>query len=349
MKSLVAVGLAFVWMGMIACGGNSEGGDEDDDDSGGSNGALGGGSSGGASGTASRGGSSGTGAGGTSGAETGGFAGLPNDWATVCERAVAVMCPKYEACAPFVTEVALTPDCPTYVRKGCNDAARLSDVRMTPADYAACIEAFARESCDDWVYNGILPPECATVPGSRPTGSPCGSSLQCASGVCSTSNLACSICTESPPGEGESCFEVGCLTGLVCNEASICVLGRHLGESCSDATPCVGTLLCQSGTCARPPGEGAPCADAGLGCDLLQGIVCNELTGLCEKLPLPAVGEACSGYCQAGATCMTASNGSAVCTTSRRAGEPCASQDVCDQWLTCSDGACQEFDPATCN
>ena len=368
----LAAGLALVWMGMIACGGNNEGGDDDSPEggsggasgtspgSGGSSGATNGGSSGSATGGSSgatnggssgsaTGGSSGATNGGSSGAATGGSSGAANAWETACERFVDVMCPKYEECSPFAYEVTLTPDCPSYLGTQCNDLGRLSDIDVTPARYLACVDALAELSCDDWVYNGITPAECEDLAGTRPPGDPCGSDLQCESGACSLSGNTCGVCSETLPGEDESCLEVLCAAGFICNQEFVCVRAGQLDEPCNVESPCLEGMNCQDGTCARPPGEDEPCADTGLRCDVVQGLTCNA-SGVCEKIPLPGLDEPCTGLCQAGARCVGPSVDSGVCTASRLDGESCATEEEqCDQWLTCTDGECVAFDPTSCN
>jgi hypothetical protein len=258
------------------------------------------------------------------------------------------VCPKYEECSPFILEIAFSPDCPSYIRKGCNDIGRLSDVRMTPAAYAACVEAFARQSCDDWLYNVVTPAECAPVPGLRPRESACGSPLQCRSGACSAFSDRCGVCTAALPGEGDACFG-SCTVGLVCSQGR-CVPGRRLGETCNATSECVGIMTCQDGTCARLPGEGEPCAGTELRCDSFHGTSCDAQTGLCEKIPVSGPRETCTGYCRAGAYCLPSGRGSDVCAESRGTGERCPNGlEACDRLHTCTGGVCIEFDPATCN
>jgi hypothetical protein len=267
----------------------------------------------------------------------------------VCERYVDVMCPKYEECSPFAYEVTLTPDCPSYLGSRCNDLGRLSDVSITPADYAACVEALAEQSCDDWIYNGITPAECEGPNGTRPPGSSCGHGLQCESGTCSATGPSCGVCSETPPGANESCLEVLCATGFICNQEFVCVEAGHLGEPCSAESPCLESMTCEGGTCAHPPGEDEPCGSPGpAACDVNLGLMCNA-TRVCEKIPIPAIGEPCTSFCEAGAECVEG-DGETVCAESRLEGESCSTaQEACDQWLTCTEGECVAFDPTTCN
>jgi hypothetical protein len=312
MRLLLVASLVGSFFAFAGCGGQSHG--DDDDGSSGDNG-------------------------------TGGTSGVPADWAGVCARTAAVNCGKWVECAPFLREFALPSDCPASVEASCRDFARLTDTSTTRGDYLACLEAFGRQSCDDWLYNSVTPVECEGFVGTRSVGQPCGSGAQCASGACSA-GFACGIC-ETRSASGESCLEASCAAGLVCNAQSTCVRPRHLGDPCSADSPCTDPVHCRNGVCSKPAGNGEPCGNEALGCDFLQGLRCGPML-LCEPWPVPGIGEACTGICAAGAACSA----SGICVRVLAEGTPCTlgelSDDFCDRGLECIDDVCARFDPTTC-
>ncbi|HEX6764083.1 MAG TPA: hypothetical protein VF103_01370 [Polyangiaceae bacterium] len=330
MRTLWAASVGVWIVTTAACGGKSDG---DDSGTGDGNGGAG---------------TAGTSAGATGGTAsgavgTGGSRGVPEDWASVCARTADVSCRKWAECAPFLLNVAVPADCSAYFEASCRDFARLADIAVTPRDYGACLTAFERQACDDWLYNSTTPPECEGFVGTRALGSPCGSASQCASGVCSAGG-DCGVC-EAGAAEGESCLEESCAPGLRCGAYPVCTRSKRLGDPCNTEAPCNGPMVCRGGVCSKPPGNGEPCGTQELSCDFLQGLRCGE-SGLCEPWPIAGFAESCTGFCAAGLVCDDAGQ----CVRALAEGASCdaLSNDACERGLECIDGACRRFDPTTC-
>ncbi len=299
---------------------------------------------GGTSGATGRGGSGGTaGNGGSAGGST------AADWIAVCERTAETRCQKMEECVPYLHSVA-PADCGAWAARLCEEMVQDAyvDLPFTPAEYERCSEASNQLSCDDAFYNLVIPPEC-TFAGGRPSGSPCDVSGQCDNGWCSTAT-ECGEC-ESYAELGEPCLLGICGAGLMCDLTFTCVPTRLIGDACSEEEPCLSTLVCEGGVCARPPAPGEPCSTLEQWCDTFANAHCNFTTLECESFPTANPGEPCTDtdvMCLGGSFCNRSID-PPTCELNRLEGEPCNGTDeLCEVGLACTDGICTKLNPERC-
>ena len=198
-----------------------------------------------------------TGAGGGSG--DGG--GSPSD---PCAHLATAKCAKSAACASFglVFSYGDVATCEAVQTARCQAALSLEDVTATPDDISACAAALEGESCDE--YSRGSPPACvAATRGPRADGASCAHGMQCASGMCGDRDATgCGICfqelAEGAPCDPQFGAPTFCGAGLFCHDAGTCMKDVESGGSCDGGMSCAGKLQCISGTCAEPPGRGAP-------------------------------------------------------------------------------------------
>lgn len=273
-----------------------------------------------------------------------------------CRAIAGAACGRLAACSE--ADLALRwldmPTCLRVVAERCDELARLPGAR---APGAACAAALAAEACGGpgWVDGG--PPACAPK-GTGPSGAPCASDRQCASGICRRADGAtCGACTgpygadapcDGPEGcgsglvcQGGRCALEGlpfhpcaadrdCLDGLACR-AGACHPRGATGEACAADDDCVSADTCWSGAC-RPRGEdGAACRAAG---DCAWPRACRD--GVCG---LPIEGEPCAGACAGGLACAAG-----VCRARAPEGSSCdPDAPACADGTVCSAGACRAF------
>lgn len=213
-------------------------------------------------------------------------------------------------------------------------AVRLGKARVDVARQAAC-----KAMSGDAPYGdaGVFLPECKNlVAGLVPLGGECTDHFECEDGACvlSTEGSCKGTCVRQPR-EGESCADLRCGDGLLCEVA--------------DAG---------SPTCRKAPGLGDPCArycspvvvtvddaSTNLGEECLDFCPARSKCelGVCTALPVVSLGEACNAdhaTCEDGLVCDSRRGrclkrlGSACATTS-----DCANCGWCDEAsLTCVTG-----------
>ena len=169
----------------------------------------------------------------------------------------------------------------------------------------ACVDALVASACDQETSGTRTSPlACLQVArGTAHGGEPCAVDAECVSQFCnqafsSCDNACClAICggdIPPDPGEGKPC----------------------LSDTCGDGLYCAGSA---PGTCRRLVAAGAPCSpaeecDYGYRCDVENGsrFVC---------LPVPRLGEPCTGICrELGTMCDPTTN---VCVPLSKPGDPC--------------------------
>jgi hypothetical protein len=308
---------------------------------------------------------------------TGGSAGTggnpvaePRSLLAACRAYTRAVCERRWACG-LGDDVE---SCTSIYAYACPDHLFAPGSTRTAEGAFACAAEVPSYSCDA-LGRGITIP-CAPV-GTRATGEPCISPIQCQSFNCSGSRQACGACLPLV-GAGEPC-ESGvnaCPEGYQC--AGTCVPRgasafpppqvREAGEVCNSNDQCPEGTQCseythtETGTCQPPPEVGEACA-ASWG---ISSLACAD-TGYCDHTILqcvarPVAGGACSTDlaelipCAPGHRCVVPASGVFIgtCVASVPRGGTCTSpsdgitpsQGECLEGLTCSpDGICLEMIP----
>lgn len=314
--------------------------------SGGSTNGTGGGNSSGSGGTSSSGGTSNTGGTGGSGVL------VSASWTAACENAATTLCPRIEACEPFIFAIGYGDQatCVEQATSRCKDNASLEGVSASPSEYDACVDAVLALPCEEWATGLQTLPEC-DLTGSLPEGTSCSDDLQCTTGTCGGATInGCQQCMVLAT-EGQSCSVVDgpdCANGLNCDNGT-CVALPAVGDPCSTNSDCGLQLNCVSGQCERMQGLNDPCSST-LRCDFFgQGLVCSPDMNQCEPATLPGLGEPCDLFCQRGTQCNFQS-ADPTCVAVRALGDMCDGTGAapCADGLDCIDGTCQAQPTVAC-
>jgi cysteine-rich repeat protein len=144
--------------------------------------------------------------------------------------------------------------------------------------------------------------------------SECATGLSCSAGTCTA--------LRAPISDGLACVEGtdSCHSrAFVCRPeasggAARCLARGGEGAGCSTEDHCRQGLVCEAGTCARPPALGKPCTGV---CQ--EGLHCGAAGVCAQHLPLGATcqpGDSCQdGYCGAGGLCRAFSDLGEACGT----------------------------------
>lgn len=270
----------------------------------------------------------------------------------------------FRTSAPFTSEFALR----------CTALTQAPGSAWTEEVLQACAQGLS-VGCDEEVEG------CdALARGNLPGGAPCGASVQCASGYCvhPEAGVECGTCAPAlalgdqcesmspasgcplgsscgewsadsgPPtcqarGEGESCLNGGCASGLFCSDSDTCAARRQKGESCDPlqvANRCANALTCVGGICGVRQDKGKACSDD-TECDVRLRCV----GGLCAARPQASLGELCDDNieCGLGALCF-----SSRCMQRRALGESCGESRECVPFAICISGKCRTADASLC-
>jgi hypothetical protein len=301
------------------------------------------------------------------GGKTGGDAGAGSGVSGACDDYFQTL-----VLGPCGSSAPLPPDDVARLRSRlntvCTEALALPGTGLTSAGLEACISAVQSQGCS--VLDQPIGP-CRFATGSLAVGSPCTSSVQCASGVCTSGELtadggqtvcgtcaataavgqpcggsqdcaANAVCSNSTcvaytsVGLGASCGQaVQCNPGLYCSEAATCTAQGGAGTSCVNDSDCTPPLVCPPSntalTCQSPGGAGAPCE---ISQDCASGLVCGEISNICGTATFATAGQACSEYvgCEVGACPFAGGTIGGVCPTVIADGQPC---DETDATTTC--------------
>ncbi len=171
--------------------------------------------------------------------------------------------------------------------------------------------------------------------------SPCGGESQiCVEGLfCDPIGEACKV----PPGgacqtDGND-FE--CQVGYVCS-GNRCIVGLQTGAVCTDASQCLGNMLCnqQDGATAKSccVQKSQACRTDDDCCDntiIFGDLVCRG--GVCTGLGQTNEGDPCASndVCKAGLECLDPSGLGSVCTSVKKRGQECDSRDICESGTVC--------------
>ena len=240
---------------------------------------------------------------------------------------------------------------PLYVQS-CAAEVGLPGSGVTASALSACAKALATPlGCFG------QPAACEYI-GTLANGAACNEGFQCTSGVCTVALITNADGSETPASCGtcqtpDACGATltGCTPGTTCSATtSSCqpIVYGAAGDTCDQQVLRCGsglTCLPESGVCAAPAADGAPCtsfADC-------QGGVCT-LARVCATPTYGKPGDPCDaeniclvGFCPFGDT--------VTCPTVIANGQPCVASDetkTCDTLSTCTDGVCVPGDSVVC-
>ena len=250
---------------------------------------------------------------------------------TACDHYVAallgVTCPYGPVLPP--SEVARLQQ--TFVPV-CQNAKQAPGSTLTDAQLNACASALEAQ-CQ---LGGLPPPaDACSFHGSLVGGEPCSAGTQCESGFCGFWHPA----TAPDGGASEA--------GLPSGACGVCVAPAAVGQPCPEGL-CVPRASCvpdstsgQNVCVADAPG--ALDGQCGAATGACQGdLKCDADSGLCEALPLVAVGMPCGTpgqECQSGLYCSP--NTGETCTPPLPVGHSCDTRfDSCQLGLACLGGDC---------
>ena len=180
--------------------------------------------------------------------------------------------------------------------------------------------AGAVESCAQAVRSAVptcapATTACATPPGMLANGVPCGTSLQCASGYCTTGG-----------GNFENILSPHALSNVIAQSCGVCAPVVPVGGSCLGPPPCARGSVCSfQGSAGTAGGSGLPVAEA----------------GTCVPVPNDVgLGHVCAGpypspSCAEGLKCE-----STKCVALAGEGSPCIFPDDCKAPLVCVQSQC---------
>src|SRR5262245_23734776 len=115
-----------------------------------------------------------------------------------CTRHAQAQCERIDACARWQLE-ELYGDVATCVARyklWCLAEVGAPGTSRTAEHQAACADAVAKLSCDDWLYDFTAKTGdvCSLKSGTLATGQPCARNSQCASTYCKKGETACGVC-----------------------------------------------------------------------------------------------------------------------------------------------------------
>jgi hypothetical protein len=293
---------------------------------------------------------------------------LPSDVVTACQNEATSNCTKRDQCEAGYEAVVYGSlgNCIARYAQWCDRRAVAPGSMPSSVQLATCTTNQEAQTCDEWI--GTLTPGCGFV-GTKPTGEPCLSGSQCASGFCdeflyATERDVCGVCA-SPRAEGDSCSSSCGGDGSVACEfdpsgVNRCVKLASAGASCDAVAGCATGLVCAiplaatTGQCLPATGnDGDPCDDrAGPICDYRRRLYCNAQTHVCGLARALAPGEPCGrladgsvGECASGVCQKAASNSAAgVCVAYIPDGAHCTfgiGTVPCAPPALCASGTCR--------
>jgi len=239
----------------------------------------------------------------------------------------------------------------------------------------ACLDALRSASCDQTSEDSRVVDETCrgALRGKVADGGVCFENSECVSEACLIPSCEMACCEGTcgvaipVPAIGQACPNFVCVDGAFCDEqTTTCVALRGPDEGCFTTSECGYGLYCGPGqkcvdapdrgqacengfcsgigdrcdegtrTCVGLSGRGGPCREGFAGSfDCQQPLECNQTSLTCQDRP--ALGQPCTGTCQAGAFC---NNGQpALCEAKRAAGQACLGDDECASNLCDQDAA----------
>ncbi len=234
---------------------------------------------------------------------------------------------KYEACVAYMNAqcnrrqyecagtTAVSDPCPWQLAR-CPDFLFAEGSNRTVEEVLACADEWLRYPCEKANRLELL--RCGS-PGQRELGELCVFGSQCASRHCGGLSLdgKCAVCI--PEGElGDACYlaepPIACPNGTECTGHGCGVppvFNLPAGSDCERAAQCA-----FGHWCAPDPSDGVE---------------------RCQRIA--ALGEDCTGVCEAGATCAAASS---KCEPAAAPGEPCTDGYRCAPGAICNRDALPE-------
>lgn len=239
-----------------------------------------------------------------------------------CTELSTAFCDVYEKCLPVFISIGFgdKATCLSRTQKGCPATLDAPGTSANPNKISTCASSVKNLSCEAIVAS--TPAACVPDPGTLTDGAACSDDAQCKSTWCGKADDSfCGKCTPlSKDGAACTTFTTAtgatskrCSRGLSCQK-DMCITPKTSGATCSETSDCGFGLACFNGKCTLGGKVGAKCDPEGkteVGCDFLQGAVCNPMTKVCQEIAKANVGQPCglvgSEYrvCTAGGKCVT--------------------------------------------
>ena len=191
---------------------------------------------------------------------------------------------------------------------------------------------------------------CGTCASYAAVGSQCGptnGNKECDPGTGECVNGTCVAFAQ----QGQSCTTAPCAAGLSCDQtAKTCQPPPTKGQACTFA--CQAPYKCISQTCADAVQQGGACPT---GNECAGGLTCDQTTKTCKPVTLAPAGQPCGFVqnqiiaCQSGLKCQQSGNGQGTCIAPKQAGDACTvGQGQCATFLACINGTCAVPDYSVC-
>ena len=267
----------------------------------------------------------------------------------------AAFCTRYFACYPKLVTALYqnVDDCTQQVEANHVSVALLPGFTSTVADFDDCVTRTTSIACA--AFASADAKYACLLKGAKQVGDLCVDGAQCASGFCATDSETCRGCVEAPVANSPCTKNNLCGPGLTCNASTICVPDVGVGGKCSDDAPCAVGLGCSDGVCTTPPSAFGAACDGGLGCDLLQGVICDTLAEdpFCAPTQHSAVGGPCNvlvndgktvTLCVRNAACDTTTD---TCPPVPNVGDACNDGLPCPHGYACINGTCADPLPSS--
>jgi hypothetical protein len=191
---------------------------------------------------------------------------------------------------------------------------------------------------------------CGKCASYTAVGGQCGttSTNECDPATSACMNGACTAYAS----QGQSCASAPCATGLSCDpQAKTCGAPPTKGQACP-GFECATPYKCIAGSCADAVQAGGACPT---GFECADSLSCDQQTKTCTAPTLAPAGQPCGFVqnqivdCQSGLQCQQSGNGQGTCVAPKEAGAACTvGKGECATFLACINSVCAVPDYSVC-
>jgi hypothetical protein len=289
--------------------------------------------------------------------------------AQACGMVADALCARAVACAPFnlAQNFGSAEVCKKRLQAACVADANATNSGATNGGLIRCSQALNESACGD-LADGKRPSACRFV-GTRSSGQPCGTHMQCQTGFCDgaaddgAAAKGCGQCAVPGAKDSTCTTDDECSAPLGCNLEGKCVKRAQIGGACKPGyQPCDANLVCIDQKCKPPLEAGSPCVHSDQ-CGISLGLVCtpdkvDSDTLSCRSVAPVAPGNRCGDNGMVTQPCIGGSTQcqpvgpeeSLICVAPIRDGEACAPGEGkhCAAPSRCIAGFCRLGSPPGC-